>query len=316
MRHLRTAAALLALLAGCTLERREDPGAAASTPAAADTTSPLELRFLDVGQGDAVLVRAGGRTALVDAGPSDRVVERLRELGVEKVDLLLASHNHSDHIGAMDAVLDSFPVRNYLDNGHPAGTAIQKRVLGRVEKKGVTYLEASPRTISLGDARLRIVPSPVGEGGEEQNDRSVVVVVERGRFRAVLSGDSEEPEIRALLASGAGLPDVDVLKAAHHGSHNGVTPEWLARLRPEVVVISAGKGNTYGHPHREALRLYCGEGRRVLRTDLHGEVAVVVDARGGYTVRAEGDPAADAPAAQQRACSRTGTGRKRSSSRG
>jgi len=314
-RPLRTTAALLALLAGCVAERpddrRDDPGATAAAAAVADTASQLELRFLDVGQGDAVLVRASGRAVLVDAGPSDRVVARLRELGVEKLDLLLASHNHSDHIGGMDAVLDSLPVRNYLDNGHPAGTDIQKRILRRLEEKSVTYLEATPRTVSLGDTRLRIVPSPVRERGDEQNDRSVVVIVERGRFRALLSGDSEEPEIRALLAPGTDLPDVDVLKAAHHGSHNGVTREWLARLRPEVVVISAGKANNYGHPHREALQLYCTEGRQVLRTDLHGEVVVEVSAGGAYATWAEGDARAVEPSAQQQACARTGTRRRR-----
>jgi competence protein ComEC len=304
---------LLALLAGCPEPGARAPrqqGAPPSATAAADSAPPLELRFLEVGQGDAVLFRSAGRVALVDAGPSDRVAERLRALGVDTVHLFVASHNHSDHIGGADAVLKAFRVRNYLDNGHPATTAIQKRVLGLVEEEGATYLEASPRTITLGDAKVRIVPAPPEVGGDEQNNRSVVVLLERGAFHALLSGDSEEEEIEGLLASPGALPDVDVLKAAHHGSRNGVTEPWLARLRPEVVVISAGEGNSYGHPHREALARYCTGGRRVFRTDLHGEVVVTVDVRGRYTVRTEGDSLAATPAAQTTACSRAGERRR------
>lgn len=258
----------------------------------------LELRFLDVGQGDAVLVRSGGKAALIDAGPSDRIVERLRALGVTSLDLLVASHNHADHIGGADAVLASLPIRYYLDNGHPATTAIQSRVLELVERRGATYLRASPRTISLGDATLRIIPAPEGAGGDEQNNRSVAVLLERGTFKALLTGDSEVEEINALLRT-AEIPDVDVLKAAHHGSRNGVTPAWLARTRPEAVVISVGAGNGYGHPHPAAVRYYEAGGRQVLRTDREGDVIFSVTPTGCYETRTERRgvlaPAAGAP---------------------
>jgi beta-lactamase superfamily II metal-dependent hydrolase len=246
----------------------------------------LEIRFLDVGQGDAILLRSEGRTALVDAGPSDGVVAKLRALGVDSLALAVASHNHSDHIGGMDAVLDSFAVANYLDNGRPANTRIQRAVLDRVERGGIRYLRATPRTLALGTARLRIIPSPLAGRVDEQNDQSVVIVVEQGGFRALLSGDSEADEIRALLATDS-IPAVQVLKAAHHGSRNGVTPAWLARTRPEVVVISAGAGNSYGHPHARALRYYSAGGRPVYRTDLQGDVVVRVDSAGAYTVSTE-----------------------------
>jgi competence protein ComEC len=245
----------------------------------------LEIRFLDVGQGDAVLLRSKGRTALIDAGPSDAIVRRLRALGVDTIDLLVASHNHSDHIGGADAVLDSIAVGFYLDNHLPATTRIQERVLERVEKKGVAYLAPTARRIALGTARLVVIPPPAGGSSEEQNNHSVGILVEQGGFLALLTGDSEVEEINALLARDT-LPDVDVLKAAHHGSRNGVTPGWLARTRPEVVVISAGAGNSYGHPHAAALRYYCTANRRVFRTDRNGEVTVTVAADGGYGVAA------------------------------
>lgn len=244
----------------------------------------LEIRFLDVGQGDAVLVRNAGRAALIDTGPSGAVATRLQDLGVRSLDLLVASHNHADHIGGADAVLERLPVRFYLDNGYPASTAIQRRVLDLVERPGTQYLRASPRTISLGDAVLRIIPPPPDVGGDEQNNRSVAVLIERGTFKALLTGDSEYEELAALLRT-ADVPDVDVLKAAHHGSRNGVTPAWVARTKPEVVVISVGENNSYGHPHAAALRYYESGDRQVLRTDHAGDVIIAVDPHGCYEVR-------------------------------
>jgi beta-lactamase superfamily II metal-dependent hydrolase len=227
---------------------------------------------------------------------------------VSHVDLAVASHNHSDHIGGMDAVLDSLPVRTYLDNGHPATTRIQSRVLQRVEAKNITYLQASARNITLGSATLRVLPPPqLALDGEEQNNRSVGLLVEQGTFRALLTGDSETQAINGWLAANM-IPDVDVLKAAHHGSRNGVTPAWLARTQPEVVVISLAADNSYGHPHAAALRLYCAGDRRVFRTDWHGDVVVKVEPSGRYDVRATRTaPTRATPASPGRASGRART---------
>jgi beta-lactamase superfamily II metal-dependent hydrolase len=259
------------------------PFLAASASPRQGAEPALEIRFLDVGQGDAVLLRSGGRTALIDAGPADAIVRRLRTLAVDSIDLFVASHNHSDHIGGADAVLDSLAVGFYLDNRHPAGTRIQARVLERVERKGIGYLAPTARRIALGSARLVVIPPPERVAGDDQNNHSVGILVEQSGFLALFTGDSEAEELNALMARDS-IPDVDVLKAAHHGSRNGVTPAWLSRTRPEVVVISSGAGNGYGHPHAAALRYYCASNRRVFRTDRNGEVTVTVRQDGSYVV--------------------------------
>ena len=274
----RAAAVLLALtlvLGGCVARRAPAPPVAGGT---------LELRFLDVGQGDATLIRHAGKAVLVDAGPTDAVLARLRALGVDSLSLAVASHNHSDHIGGMDVVLANLPVRYYLDNGVPANTRIQRTVLQLVRDRGVTYLAPSSRTVELGDARLRVIPPPEKARSGDQNDESVALLLERGPFRALLTGDSERQELAALLRSAA-LPDVDVFKAPHHGSRTGLLDGWLERIRPEVVVISVGAGNDYGHPHAEALAAYRAAARTVLRTDEEGDVAITVDSAGCYEVR-------------------------------
>jgi len=263
-------------------------GAAAARPAPAAAQRPgiLELRFLDVGQGDAVLIRNAGKIVLVDAGETDAIAARLRQLGVDTIGLAVASHNDNDHIGGMDAVLRALPVRYYLDNGFPKTTRIQRTVLELVRDRGVTYLQSGPRMVEVGDTRIRVFPSPVAGRSVAQNDHSVVLIVERGAFRALLTGDSEKRELAALLRQNE-VPDVDVFKAPHHGSRTGILEAFLARARPEVIVISVGLGNAFGHPHAEALAAYQTPGRTVLRTDQGGDVVVSVDAAGCYEVRAD-----------------------------
>jgi len=217
------------------------------TPASQST---LDVTFLDVGQGDAVLIRApGGRTAVVDAGRSDPT-GALRSRGVREIDLLVASHPHADHIGGMRGLIDNFPVRFYLDNGVPHTTATYRRLMQTLEASDITYLSADPRTIALGPASIQILPRPPSDGN--LNNQSVAMIVRHGRFSAFLSGDSETEQLEYMVRRGL-VVDVTLLKAPHHGSANGVTPDFLRLARPEVVAISVGRGNGYGHPHRRAL---------------------------------------------------------------
>ena len=270
MRTLRSALLLVVAALGCTATARE-----------ADEPALIEVVFLDVGQGDAILIRSPeGKTALVDAGPSDGIADQLAALGVDTIDLLVASHAHADHIGGMDRVLDTHPVRYYLDNGLPHTTATYAGVMERVRNSDITYLAPTARTITLGSALLRVLPSDTTL--EEQNDRSVSLVIEYGRFRTLLTGDTETAGLEHLLASG--VPEVTVLKASHHGSRNGVTPAWISATRPAVVVISCGRDNTYGHPHEWALRYYGARGTQVYRTDVHGTVTIRADTTGAYAV--------------------------------
>jgi beta-lactamase superfamily II metal-dependent hydrolase len=195
----------------------------------------LELRFLDVGQGDAILIREGGKTALVDAGHSARIVPQLRALGIDTIDLVVASHNHADHIGGMHAVLGGTKVRYYLDNGLPQTTATYRRTIDAVVASGAQYLRASERAITLGTAQLHVLPPP--PPSRSQNDSSVGLLVEYGAFRALLTGDSEVYELHYWLTRNE-VPRVQVVKVAHHGSSNGTTTEWVQATRPDVAVIS------------------------------------------------------------------------------
>jgi competence protein ComEC len=254
--------------------------------AAAQDSARVEVIFLDVGQGDAVVIRGpGARVALIDAGPrGSRVADALAELGVDTVHLAVASHPHADHIGGMAEVLGRFPVKAYLDNGIPHTTSTYLALLDLVTRLGqrdsVFYRKAEDRTFLLGDVRLRVLPPP--ESPYNLNDHSVGILLEFGEFRAVFPGDAEVAGLAHFVARG--LPQVTVLKASHHGSRNGVSPGWLEAVRPRVVVISVGARNGYGHPHPEAVRYYERSRAAVYRTSTHGRITVRGARDGTYEV--------------------------------
>ena len=257
-------------------------GTGAAKANAALPQATLEVTFLDVGQGDAVLIRAPeGQTALVDAGRGD-IVPVLREMGVERIDLLVATHPHADHIGGMASVIESIPVRFYMDNGDPHTTATYRRLIAAVEARPeITYLEATPRSIALGSASIEVLPL-LPRGSTDHNNRSVALVVRFGSFTALLSGDSETRQLDHLVRLGA-VPAVSLLKAPHHGSDNGFTWDFLRAASPELVVISVGR-NGYGHPRPEALAAYAAAAGRTLRTDLGGHVQVLGYENGAHAV--------------------------------
>ncbi len=256
--------------------------AAAPRAPTVDPDSVLRITFLDVGQADAVLIQApGGRTALVDAG-RDNIVPLLRRFGVSEIDLLVATHPHADHIGGMAGVIAAFPVRFYMDNGEPHTTQTYRRLLAALDARPeITYLEASPRTLTLGEVEIDVLPL-LPRGTADHNDRSVTLLVRFGEFRAFLSGDSEVRQLTHLMNQGA-VREVALLKAPHHGSDNGFTREFLNAARPRVVVISVGR-NSYGHPRPAALRAYEASGATVFRTDWHGHVSVQGRESGDYDV--------------------------------
>ncbi|MDT8368980.1 MAG: MBL fold metallo-hydrolase, partial [Longimicrobiales bacterium] len=282
-RLFRLAALAVGLLAAPGVALGQEP-APESAPEPAPEQEPVRLVFLDVGQGDAVLiVSPEGRSALVDGGPSRGLVAKLRDLGIEALDLVVATHPHADHIGGLGEVVTQMPVAFYMDNGVPHTTQTYLRLMRALrERPEVTYLEASPRTIRLGSVEIEVLPLP--QPGDNLNNRSVTLVVRHGDFEAFLSGDSEVPQLDFLLARGA-VPDVELFKAPHHGSDDAVSPAFLRAASPEAIVISVGADNRFGHPRPAALAAYrSATGGRVHRTDLAGNVVVLGEEDGSFTV--------------------------------
>ena len=240
----------------------------------------LEIRFLNVGQGDAAIIQEGGHTAVIDAGPTTGIGAYLKSLHVDTVDLVVASHPHADHIGGMPELLGTAVVRFYMDNGVPHTTAIYRQTMTAVRASGAQYLNATNRTITLGAARLHVLAPPPSA---TINNGSVGILIEYGQFRALFIGDSEQEELGYWLASGA-IPRVNVLKVAHHGSPNGTSASWVAATQPQAAVISVGAGNSYGHPSPFVIAAWQNAGARVYRTDQGGSVLVIANDDGSFVV--------------------------------
>ncbi len=260
----------------------------------------LELVMLDVGQGDAILMRTPrGRWILVDAGPPGRspdpggqpAVRALRRRGVARLELLVLTHPDLDHIGGAGAVLQAFGVERVLDPGFPAGKGPYVELLQIAAEEGVpwTIAEAGQRFEMDGVILEVLHPSPGGSsagGPLTANDVSVVLRVRYGEFDALLTGDAPAWVERGIAE--AMIEGVEVLKVGHHGSDTSTDSLFVARVRPEVALVSVGRGNRYGHPSPAVLARLEAAGLEIYRTDLQGTVTLRARPDGRFTIEVEG----------------------------
>lgn len=258
--------------------------------AAAQAAPPgvLTIRFLDVGQGDAVLITSPeGKSALYDGGRSEsRMRELIRQYDIKNVGLVVASHADSDHITGLVPIVALNKPQYFLNNGLAGTTQIWQKLTNVVAEAGTKGLKAADQVINLGSVKLTVLPPPPGM--TDQNTNSVGLLVQYGPFRALMTGDSETPETGAWLRKYpvSALGPIDVYKSIHHGAANGDNAVWLAAVRPKNVVIGVGPNN-YGHPTFAALNLYRAAGANVYRTDLNGTLTVTVRPTGQYQITLE-----------------------------
>ena len=279
-------------LAACGWIRQQDAAPGGSGPGTGAAPGPaggtVTIRFLDVGQGDAILIRSPeGKTALIDGGRSaERLSTQLERYGVTRLDLMIASHADADHIAGLVPAAALNP-RVFINNGLGGTTQTWERLVRALQGVDATFTKASNQTVNLGSVKLRVIAPPPGMP-DDQNLNSVGLAVQFGEFRALLTGDSETEETEGWLAQERAdlRGPFQVYKSIHHGASNGDNAAWLANVRPENVVISVGQ-NSYGHPTASTLRLYRQTGARVYRTDRHGTVTFEGRADGTYTADTE-----------------------------
>jgi competence protein ComEC len=295
-----TAALLLALLAWSAVRplrvqvrRIIAVGAAAAIliawPAwARGARGALELHFLDVGQGDAVAIRTpADRWLLIDAGPrgrdydagARRVLPFFHAHRVDRLEALILTHPDADHIGGAPAVLRGMSVGAVIDPGLAVGKDLYAELLAEVEARGVAWRTArSGHALTLDAVELTFFwPDPgfLDRGGEA-NEISAVIRVRFGEFEALLTGDASSEVERRLVARHGEQLRSEVLKAGHHGSSTSTSAELLAAVAPELVVITVGRRNRYGHPAPDVVRRIAATGIEIARTDRDGTVSVRV----------------------------------------
>ena len=245
-------------------------------------TDKLTVHFLDVGQGDCVLITCGEHAMLIDAGDNSMgttVELYLRKQNIKKLDYVIGTHPDADHIGGMDVIIYKFDCDTIILPDFEKNTATYRDVIDTINNKNYKITRsAAGKTYSLGQSEFTVI-SPVSDNyGDNANNYSVGIRLTYGDTSFLLAGDAEEEAEEDMLDSGQELK-ADVFKASHHGSRTSNTEEFLEAVNPKYAVISCGENNKYGHPHAQTLNTLRAMGIKVFRTDEQGAVIIKSDGK-------------------------------------
>ena len=245
----------------------------------------LSVVFLDVGQGESILIHApNGQVMLIDGGRTIDLAQRvilpqIRAWGANQVDVLVVTHPDADHISGLVGVLESFPVALVALTGDQHGTQIYERLLTNIRDKNIAALKVRTGTPIPFDPAVKLEvlgPDDAGVNQDNTNDGSIVIKLTYGQTSFLLTGDAEFAENLLMLRQGANVRST-VLKLGHHGSSTSTDENWLRAVQPQLGIISAGADNPYGHPHREVISALDKLDIPYIRTDEHGTITVTSD---------------------------------------
>ena len=265
--HSLAAVLFILLLAGCSTT---------SHPGTSIPANELIVHYLDVGQGDSEILQCGSQTMLIDAGTNDStntLIRDIKNLGITRFDIVVATHPHEDHIGGMDAVINQFDIGTVYMPNITTTTATFSDVLKAIKNKNLMAINPTAGTVfNLGNAQCTVL-APNNPKYTDMNNYSIVIRVVFGSNSFLFTGDAQTQSEAEMLANNYNL-NADVLKVGHHGSDTATSPAFLAAVNPKYAVIEVGAGNDYGHPHTVTLQKLAAAGVTVYRTDLNGTVTV------------------------------------------
>ncbi len=246
----------------------------------------FSVHIIDVGQGDSIFIHTlKDKRILIDAGDEEAehtVYSYLKRKGVKKIDILIATHPDTDHIGSMDYIIDKFKISHfYMPNAKTDSEAFYNLLDSCKEKNlKIEYLTKGDRLKIDSSTTMEILsPSTITD---KNNLNSIVSLLNYKGYEFLFTGDAEKENESEILSS-CNLPDIEFLKAGHHGSSSSSTDEFIEKLKPEAVAISCGYNNDYGHPHRSVLDTFRENGSVVYRTDKNGSLVFYCDENGIFT---------------------------------
>lgn len=235
----------------------------------------VAVHFIDVGQGDSILIQTPYKNVLIDGGEKDSgVVDYLRGLGVKELDIVIGTHPHADHIGGLIEVFEAFKVYEVIDPGVVHTTKTFEDYLRTIDRLDIKFTEGRAgdmRTLG-GDVKLEII-HPKSGSAEKVNNISIVAKLTHSDISFLFTGDIEAEVEQELLFSDYDI-ESDILKVGHHGSNTSTSTSFLRKVKPKVAIIMLGE-NSYGHPHEEVLSRL--KNIEVYRTDIDGSIIVTTD---------------------------------------
>ena len=253
-----------------------------------DVDGELEIHHIDVGQADAtLLIEPSGETMLIDSGDwrqgGSDVIEYLEDRNIDRIDHLIATHAHADHIGGHDAIIEHYETdRDGLgaayDSGVAATSQTYERYLDAIEDHDVELLVIEDADhIEFGDANVDVLNPPAGDSGSDLHYNSVALSIEFGEFSYLTTGDAEADAEQRMVDEHGEQLEADAYQAGHHGSTMSSTTPFMNEVTPDVAIISSAYDSQYGHPHDEVLEDFADRDIETYWTAVHGDVVLTID---------------------------------------
>ncbi|MFD4492348.1 MBL fold metallo-hydrolase [Lysinibacillus fusiformis] len=265
------------LLAGCTEAVKTE-----QVPVTAG--HEMRVHFIDVGQGDSILIESpNGKTMLIDGGvkgAGQQVVSYLKELGVNKLDQVVATHPDADHIGGLIPVLQTIPIEQFYDSGKVHTSQTFEEMLMAIDQKNIPYYVPKTGDLIEFDKDVTVEVLNANEHATDNNDASIVLKVVYGNVSFLLTGDAGIALEKEMMQNDV---TATILKAGHHGSNTSSSEEFIRAVKPEVTILSYGEDNKYGHPHAEVVDRLQAMGSNIYATAESGTIIVATDGV-NYTV--------------------------------
>lgn len=241
--------------------------------------STFSVHFIDVGQADSSLVLCDGHSMLIDGGnaeDSNLITAYLKKENISSIDYLVCTHAHEDHVGGLSGALSVAEVKNVIAPQTGADTKAYRNFMDKSAGQGLMIQHPQAGySFTLGSCNAYII-GPVNESTDDLNNTSIVMKLVYGNTSFLFTGDAERDEELDIISAGYDI-SADVLKVGHHGSDSSTSYLWLREIMPKYAVISAGKGNSYGHPAETVLSRLRDSDTQVFRTDLQGDIVAVSD---------------------------------------
>ncbi|MDH4359040.1 MAG: MBL fold metallo-hydrolase [Candidatus Berkelbacteria bacterium] len=243
----------------------------------------VEITFLDVGEGDAILISLGGSTQiLIDGGRDGGVLNPLDDqmpLFDKKIEYVVATHPDADHIGGLDEVFESYKIEQFIESGDKSDSATYAKLQEAVKNEGAkTRIVSRGDVIRFGGEARGVVLWPDEGSGFDSNNLSVVLKFEYKESCAILTGDAELQAQEKILGGDQNI-QCELYKVPHHGAANGLDKRFIEKVKPKYAVISVGENNQYGHPTQAVLDSLAGIGAKILRTDELGTISFETDGK-------------------------------------